>query len=65
MIFTRAMFMTRYSEPEPNQTLETNSRPASPLDIGLQFGRSFHAPPGLSGACRSACRSAVFGSLFR
>jgi hypothetical protein len=40
----------------PNQTLETNSRPASPLDGQREFGRSFHAPPGVSGGCRSACR---------
>jgi hypothetical protein len=41
---------------EPNQTLETNRRPAFPLVARRQFGRSCHAPPGLSGACRSALR---------
>ena len=43
---------------EPNQTLETNCRPASPLDAGRQFGRAVHAPTCVSGGSRSALRSA-------
>ena len=36
----------------PNQTLETNCRPATPLDAGRQFGRATRARPCLSGdAC--------------
>ena len=38
----------------PNQTLETNCRPASPLDAGWQFGRAVHARPCVSGGSRSA-----------
>jgi hypothetical protein len=34
----------------PNQTLETNRRPTSPLDVERQFGRAIHAPPFLSAA---------------
>ncbi|HEX5221915.1 MAG TPA: hypothetical protein VFZ59_20300 [Verrucomicrobiae bacterium] len=39
-----------------NETLETNCRPASPLDAGQQFGRATHAQPCLSGGSRSALR---------
>jgi len=36
-------------ELEPaNQTLGTNRRPTSPLDVECQFGRAIHAPPVLS-----------------
>jgi hypothetical protein len=40
-----------------NQTLETNRRPASPLDAGRAFGSAVHAPPCVSGGGRSAWRS--------
>ena len=36
-----------------NQTLETNCRPASPLEVQRQFGRAVHARPCLSGGGRS------------
>lgn len=48
--------MRRKFEDTPNQTLETNRRPASPLNTGPQFGRTFHAPPCVSGGGRSAFR---------
>jgi hypothetical protein len=38
----------------PNQTLETNRRPASPLGAGRQFVRAVHAQACLSGGGRSA-----------
>ena len=41
----------------PNQTLETNCRPASPLDAWREFGRAVHAPSCVSGGSRSALRS--------
>lgn len=37
----------------PNQTLETNCRPASPLDSWWQFGRAVYAPACVSGGGRS------------
>jgi len=42
----------------PNQTLETNRRPASPLGTSRQFERAVHAQTYLSGGGRSALRSA-------
>ena len=39
-----------------NKTLETNCRPASPLDARWQFGRAVHAQPCVSGGSRSALR---------
>jgi len=42
-----------------NQTLETNRRPASPLDDGREFARALCAPPFVSGGGRSALRSAA------
>ena len=42
----------------PNQTLETNRRPRSPLDAGQQFERVLYDPAFLSGGGRSAFRSA-------
>ncbi len=44
-----------------NQTLETNCRPASPLNAVPQFGRAVHARPCVSGGSRSALRSAGTG----
>jgi hypothetical protein len=44
----------------PNQTLETNRRPASPHDAGRQFERAVHAQACISGGRRSALRSAAF-----
>jgi hypothetical protein len=44
----------------PNQTLETNRRPASPLDAGHQFGRAVYAQACISGGGRSAIRWAQF-----
>jgi len=44
----------------PNQTLETNCRPASPLNAGRQFGRAVHARPCVSGGGRSTLHSARF-----
>jgi len=41
---------------KPNQTLETNCRPASPLDAWQQFERAVHARPCVSGGSRSALR---------
>jgi hypothetical protein len=41
---------------KPNQTLETNRRPASPLEAGRQFERAVHAQACLSGGGRSALR---------
>jgi hypothetical protein len=35
---------------KPNQTLETNCRPASPLHACGQFGRAIHAPACLPAA---------------
>jgi hypothetical protein len=40
----------------PNQTLETNCRPASPLEGWWKFGRALHAQPCVSGGSRSALR---------
>ena len=42
----------------PNQTLETNRRPRSPLDAGQQFERVLYDPAFLSGGGRSAFCSA-------
>jgi hypothetical protein len=42
----------------PNQTLETNCRPASPLNAVREFGRAVHAQSCVSGGSRSALRSA-------
>jgi hypothetical protein len=42
-----------------NQTLETNCRPAYPLDAGRQFGRAVHALACVSGGSRSALRWAL------
>ena len=39
-----------------NKTLETNCRPASPLDAWWQFGRTVDAQPCVSGGSRSALR---------
>jgi hypothetical protein len=39
-----------------NQTLETNCRPASPLDTWRQVGRAVHALACVSGGSRSALR---------
>jgi hypothetical protein len=33
-----------------NKSVETNRRPASPLNAGPQFGRTSYAPPFLSAA---------------
>ena len=38
----------------PNQTLETNRRPRSPLGAGQEFERAFYDPAFLSGGGRSA-----------
>jgi hypothetical protein len=43
---------------KPNQTLETNRRPASPLGVGRQFVHDVHAQACISGGGRSALRSA-------
>lgn len=43
----------------PNQTLETNCRPASPLDAGRRFGLAVHARSCVSGGSRSAFRYAA------
>jgi hypothetical protein len=40
----------------PNQTLEQNCRPASPLGRWRQFGRAVRARPCVSGGSRSALR---------
>jgi hypothetical protein len=40
----------------PNQTLETNRRPASPLVAGRQFEYAVHAQACISGGGRSALR---------
>jgi hypothetical protein len=40
-----------------NQTLETNCRPASPLNAGRQFERAVRAQACVSGGSRSAWRS--------
>jgi hypothetical protein len=47
----------RVAKRTPNQTLETNCRPATPLDAGRQFGRAAHALACVSGGSRSALRS--------
>jgi hypothetical protein len=39
-----------------NQTLETNRRPAIPLDAGRRFERAAHAQACFSGGGRSALR---------
>ena len=44
-----------------NKTLETNCRPASPLDAWWQFGRTVDAQPCVSSGSRSALRSAGAG----
>ena len=43
----------------PNQITGANSRPASPLDAGRQFGRAACAPPSLSAAVAQFWRWAV------
>ena len=43
----------------PNQTLETNCRPASPLEARQQVGRAGHARPCVFGGSRSALRWAT------
>jgi cell wall-associated NlpC family hydrolase len=43
----------------PNKSVETNCRPASPLDAGRQFGRAVHALACVSGGSRSALRSSI------
>jgi hypothetical protein len=43
----------------PNQTLETNCRPAYPLDAQRRFRLAIHAQPYVSGGSRSALRSAI------
>ncbi len=54
-VLTAARFSwLRVAKRTPNQVLETNCRPASPLDAGRQLGRAVHARPGLSGGSRSA-----------
>jgi len=40
-----------------NQTLETNRRPAIPLDAGWKFERAVYAQACVSGGGRSAFRS--------
>lgn len=42
--------------PLPDQTLETNCRPALPFDAGQQFERAVLARPCVSGGSRSALR---------
>ena len=42
---------------KPNPTLETNHRPASPLNAGRKFARAFCDPALVSGGGRSAFRS--------
>ena len=42
----------------PNQTLETNRRPRSPLGAGQEFERAIYDPAFLSGGGRSALCSA-------
>ena len=48
--------MMDLGDQSPNQTLETNCRPAFPLDAGRHFGRAIHARPCVSGGSRSALR---------
>ena len=49
---------TTFTNRMANKTLETNCRPASPVDAWLQFGRALHAPACVCGGSRSAFRSA-------
>ncbi len=37
----------------PNQRVETNRRPAFPLEAWREFGRAVHARPCVSGGSRS------------
>lgn len=41
-----------------NKSVETNRRPASPLDAGREFGAASHAPPSLSATVAHLCRYA-------
>jgi hypothetical protein len=41
---------------KPNKITGANSRPASPLDAGRQFGSASCAPPSLSAAVAQFCR---------
>lgn len=49
----------KQSPNSPNKTLETNRRPAAPLDAGRICGRAVHAQPGVSGGGRSVLALAI------
>jgi hypothetical protein len=44
---------------KPNQRVETNRRPAIPLDAERQFAGAICVPPSLSAAVAHPCRSAL------
>jgi len=53
---TSEVILDATQQRSPNQTLETNCRPASPLDAERDFGRAVCARSCASGGSRSALR---------
>jgi hypothetical protein len=48
--------MITFGNRKPNQSVETNRRPASPLKVDWQFESASWAPPSLSAAVAHLCR---------